>query len=577
LASSSVISVDDLWWQYEGAKDWTLKGLRFDVKRQQALGVVGPSGAGKTTLILALIGIIPQRLPGLFKGKVKVIDKFTDQDHISEIVRYVGAVFQDPDNQFTSMSVIDEIVFGLENSGLPKEEIQKRVDEVAEFTGISEILDKHPYEISGGQKQRVAIASALALKPEILLLDEPTTDLDPVGRSEVFALVKELKHAGQTMVIVEHESDELAKVADYVVLLDEGRIVTEGSTRLFFSQVDGIMKYGVAPPQPTELFYRLGNSISKSELPMSLEEGVSALNSMRIDRTSLSEALRKLAGRDPIRRKTAPVIQVRDAEYAYLDGTVALRGVTFDLFDEDYVAIVGQNGSGKTTLAKLLNGLLKPTKGSVQVLGEHTRQRTTAELSRVVGYCFQNPDYMLFERTVYEEVALGPRELGLSEDEVKRRAREAIEVMGLVGFEKEHPYFLGKGQRLRLAVATILALNSRILVIDEPTTGQDWRHAKDMMNYLDKLNREEKKTIVIITHHMRYVAEHASRVLVMANGQLVLDAATREVFAHADELIKAGVSPPAVTKLFLEAGLVVDRHVPLNVDEAKDALVASLQ
>jgi energy-coupling factor transporter ATP-binding protein EcfA2 len=574
---SATIGVDDLWWRYEGAKDWTLKQIRFEVKRQSAIGIVGPSGAGKTTLILALTGIIPQRLPGTFKGTVRVVDKLTHSDHISEIVKYVGAVFQDPDNQFTSMSVLDEIVFGLENIGLPSSEIQKRVDEVAQFTGIQPILEKHPYEISGGQKQRVAIASTLALKPDVLLLDEPTTDLDPRGRSEVFALVRELKRAGQTMVIVEHESDELAKVADYLILLNEGRIVSEGPTRRFFSNVDGIMEFGVAPPQPTELFYKLASGGPSAELPLSIEEGISGLRGLRISRARLLETLSRLSTKEPVIAKTEPVIQVRDAEYTYPDGTVALRGVTFDLFDKDYVAVIGQNGSGKTTLAKLLNGLLKPTKGTVQVMGEQTSQRTTAELSKIVGYCFQNPDYMLFERTVYDEVALGPREMRLSEGEIRERVRQAIEVMGLSGLEKEHPFFLGKGQRLRLAVATILALNSRILVIDEPTTGQDWRHAKDMMNYLDKLNREEKKTIVIITHHMRYVAEHVSRVLVMANGSVVLDAPTREVFVHVDELTKSGVSPPAITDLFIQAGLVEGGNVPLSVDEARDALISSIQ
>lgn len=572
----SAIVVDDLSWRYEGAKDWTLKEIRFEVKRQTALGIVGPSGAGKTTLILTLTGIIPQRLPGTFKGTVRVVDKVTHSDYISEIVKYVGAVFQDPDNQFTSMSVLDEIVFGLENIGLPDNEIKKRVDEVTQFTGIKGILEKHPYEISGGQKQRVAIASALALKPEVLLLDEPTTDLDPVGRAEVFALLEQLKRAGQTMVIVEHESDELAKVADNLILLDGGRIVSEGPARQFFSNVDEIMKFGVAPPQPTELFYRLKQSLSGAELPLSLEEGVSALRSLGIDKNRLSRALGKIPSKS-VPRRLDTVVQVRDAEYAYPDGTLALTGVTFDLFDQDYVALVGQNGSGKTTLAKLLNGLLKPSKGTVHVLGEPTGNRTTSELSKIVGYCFQNPDYMLFERTVYDEVALGPREMGLPDDEVRHRATQAIEVMGLEGFEKEHPFFLGKGQRLRLAVATILALNSSILVIDEPTTGQDWRHAKDMMNYLDKLNREEKKTVVIITHHMRYVAEHVSRVLVMAKGNLVLDAPTREAFLHTEELMKAGVSPPAITNLFIKAGLVESGNVPLNVDEARVALIESMQ
>lgn len=507
---------------------------------------------------------------------MRVIDKITHSDYVSEIVKYVGAVFQDPDNQFTSMSVLDEIVFGLENIGLPRSEIQKRVDEVAQFTGIQSILDKHPYEISGGQKQRVAIASTLALKPEVLLLDEPTTDLDPRGRSEVFALVRELKRAGQTMVIVEHESDELAKVADYLILLNEGRIVLEGSTRRFFSNVDGIMQFGVAPPQPTELFYKLAPKFG-TDLPLSVEEGVSGLRRLRISKTRLLETLRRLSTMRLVTSKAEPVVQVRDAEYIYPDSTVALRGVTFDLFDQNYVAVIGQNGSGKTTLAKLLNGLLKPTRGTVQVMGQPTSQRTTAELSKIVGYCFQNPDYMLFERTVYDEVALGPREMALPEQEVKRRALQAIEVMGLSGLEKEHPFFLGKGQRLRLAVATILALDSRILVIDEPTTGQDWRHAKDMMNYLDKLNREQKKTILIITHHMRYVAEHVSRVLVMAKGSIVLDAPTREVFVHIDELMKAGVSPPAITDLFIQAGLVEGGNVPLSVDEARDALKSSIQ
>jgi len=560
-----VIRVRDLWWRYELGQDWALKGIDLTVRRGEFLVIVGPSGAGKSTLCLTLCGMIPHFSRGYYKGEVMIIGRETRKMKLSEITRKVGIVFQDPDTQFVTMSVEDEIAFPLENHGVPRQEMIERVKRTMEITRIIELKDKYPHELSGGQKQRVAIASILALEPEIIILDEPTSDLDPVGKSEVFSMLAELKRAGRTIILVEHNTEEAAKYADRVVLLRDGKIIMEGPPRKVFEEVESIKSAGVYPPQVTELAYTLSTRYGvRGELPITLEECLEWLRELnaRIVTPNRLE-------RSPTGVKGESIISLKDVSYSYPDGTAALRDVTLEFARGEFTAIIGQNGSGKTTLVKHIVGLLRPTVGEVRIFGKKTSEMSIKEIATKVGYVYQNPDHQLFCQTVYEECAYGLRNLGLSEPEIRRRVSEILGRVGLQGLEKVDTFLLGKGQRQRLAIASTLVMNPEVIIVDEPTTGQDMSQSTSIMELLASLHREGR-TVLIVTHNMRLVAEYAERVVVMQAGRVVLDGDVRTVFSQVEKLREALITPPQITQLGqLLSG---DSVTPLTVEEMADMI-----
>jgi energy-coupling factor transport system ATP-binding protein len=560
-----VIRVRDLWWRYELGQDWALKGIDLTVRRGEFLVIVGPSGAGKSTLCLTLCGMIPHFSRGYYKGEVMIIGRETRKMKLSEITRKVGIVFQDPDTQFVTMSVEDEIAFPLENHGVPRQEMIERVKRTMEITRIIELKDKYPHELSGGQKQRVAIASILALEPEIIILDEPTSDLDPVGKSEVFSMLAELKRAGRTIILVEHNTEEAAKYADRVVLLRDGKIIMEGPPRKVFEEVESIKSAGVYPPQVTELAYTLSTRYGvRRELPITLEECLEWLRELnaRIVTPNRLE-------RSPTGVKGESIISLKDVSYSYPDGTAALRDVTLEFARGEFTAIIGQNGSGKTTLVKHIVGLLRPTVGEVRIFGKKTSEMSIKEIATKVGYVYQNPDHQLFCQTVYEECAYGLRNLGLSEPEIRRRVSEILGRVGLQGLEKVDTFLLGKGQRQRLAIASTLVMNPEVIIVDEPTTGQDMSQSTSIMELLASLHREGR-TVLIVTHNMRLVAEYAERVVVMQAGRVVLDGDVRTVFSQVEKLREALITPPQITQLGqLLSG---DSVTPLTVEEMADMI-----
>jgi len=560
-----VIRIQDLWWRYELGKDWALRGINLTVRRGEFLVIVGPSGAGKSTLCLTLCGMIPHFSRGYYKGEVLINGQETRKMRLSEITKKVGIVFQDPDTQFVTMSVEDEIAFPLENHGVPREEMIKRVRRTMEMTRILELKDKYPHELSGGQKQRVAIASILALEPEILVLDEPTSDLDPVGKTEVFSMLADLKKAGRTIILVEHNTEEAAKYADRIVLLKDGQIISEGSPREVFRDVEHIKSTGVYPPQVTELAYLLSLRHGlNGKLPITLEECIEWLREMN------AKIIKSLQSKpSPQKTEGEPIISFRRVSYRYPDGTLALSNVEIGFSRGEFIAIIGQNGSGKTTLVKHIVGLLKPSTGEVRIFGKRTSETSIRELATKVGYVYQNPDHQLFCQTVYEECAYGLRNLGVREDEIKSRVREILRMVGLEGMEDVDTFLLGKGQRQRLAIASTLVMNPEVIIVDEPTTGQDMAQSSSIMKLLQALNREGR-TIIIVTHNMRLVAEYAERVVVMHAGRIILDEDVRTVFSQPEKLKEALITPPQITQLgHILAG---EQFSPLTVEEAAESI-----
>jgi len=551
---SDVIEVRNVWYTYPGEHKPVLHEVNFSVKRGEVLGIMGPIGAGKTTLCLCLSGLIPHSIGGNLQGEVIVTGLKTVEHEASELNRKIGIVFQDPEIQIFGMEVEEDVGFKPKNMGMPDSEVSDRVRWALHYVRLDGFQRRFPYTLSGGQKQRLAIASILSARPEILVLDEPTSELDPIGKVEVFDVIRQLtKSESMTVVIVEHEAEELARIADRILVMKDGQVVRDASPRECFKDIEELEDLGVRAPEVLELGHLLMKDQSRKwteyDYPLIVEEAQYRLEPLLKNLPKKSQNFEETVREY---NKGEAVIEVQNLTHIYGAGTseevVALQGINLQVHKGEMVALIGQNGCGKTTLAKHLNGLLRPTEGTVRVLGLDTRRVRPEKLAEKVGYCFQNPDHQIFKSTVFEEVAFGPRNLLLSKEEIQARVQESLSTVGLIGYEKSNPFFLSKGDRQRVAVASVLAMHPEVFVIDEPTTGLDWRTSDNMMLLVKDLNAKGH-TVLFITHNMRIVAQYARRVVVMHEGRVLLDGPTRSVFAQPDILGKTFINPPQITQL----------------------------
>ena len=524
-----------------------LDDVDLDVAPGALAVVMGATGAGKSTLVRCLTRLVPCFLPGDVTGDVRLLGETVAGRRVGELAGTIGMVFQDFEAQLFSTDVTQEVVFGLEHTGVPPAEMPARVGSALAAVGLAGFEGRDPTTLSGGEKQRLAIAGLLALRPPIMVLDEPTTDLDPVGRAEVLRTLAALRAEGLTLVLIEHDTAAAAD-ADLLLLLREGRVVGCGAPAGLLGDLETCSAAGIRPPDVTRVFDALG------------------VDDPPLDVAAAAERLRA-EGFEPRppqflpRARTGPVcLEVRGLHHRYPTGHDALVDVNFQIGDGEFVALVGRNGSGKTTLAKHLNGLLAPTDGRVVLRGDDVCHLSLEELAQHVGYVFQDPDHQLFAASIEEEVAFGPRNVGLPLDEVATRVDEALAAVDLPMRDAD-PFLLDKGVRQRLAVAAILALRPDILVLDEPTTGLDFPEQQRMMQLLRKLNADGR-TIVIITHTPWVIAEYAERVLLLAGGRVRYDGAVRPFFADDALLAAAAFRAPEVTQLGRQFGCT-----PLSVEE----------
>lgn len=479
-----MIELENFSYTYPGRTEPALSGVTLQVQQGEIVLVTGPTGAGKTTLCLAAAGILHHEYGGGSRGKALLMGRnVAEYADLGEIGVRVGVVFDDPDAQLIFTTVEEEVASGLEGLPLPRENLLERMEEMLEITATSELRNRAPHALSGGQKQRVAIAATLALGTGIVILDEPSSELDEEGTQRLFRILQKLKAEGKTVLVVEHKLDALFSLADRMVFLEKGRITVEG------------------PPEDL----------------LRDERVRSVLHSDVVDRP-----VRLTKTRPRERPATAPpIIVIERLAHAY-GGHEALRGLDLVVYPGEFVAIIGDNGSGKTTLIKHLNGLLRPTSGSVTVRGLDTRMAPINELARHVGLVFQNPDTMLFEETVAEEVQFGPENLAMSN--VADRVLRALDEVGLSAQRRTYPRSLSRGERQRLAVACIVAMEPEVIVLDEPTTGLDVPESRRIMELASRL-RDEGKTIVMVTHNMRIVEDYADRIVLLEHGELVADSA----------------------------------------------------
>jgi len=544
------IKVDNLKFKYAGSEKFALNGVSFNVKRGEFFTVMGRNGAGKTTLALCLAGVIPHYIEGEFEGKILVDGVDVASVTIPEVAKKLGLVLQDPEDQIVGVTVRDDVAFGPCNLGLSKEIVLRRINDALKMVRLSGYEDRETFALSGGEKQRLAIAGILALGPSIIVADEPTSQLDPAGKREVFETLLQLNMIEKkTIVMITHETDWAMKYSHRIGILDAGKFVAIGSPRevLLKLGVDGLVQHGIRPPQIPHLFFKLSQKgvISWNSNPwLDVEEAARKLSEL-ITKRCPEDAL-MLSRRNKHEGERA--IRVEDLWHVYPNGIEALKGVSLQIYRGEFVAIVGQNGSGKTTLVKHFNGLLKPTRGDVYVFDMNTKNVTISTLSRFVGYVFQNPDNQIFASSVKDEVAFGLKNLGYSRDEVEEMVEQALDFVGLKGLENEHPFHLSKAERQLVAFASIIAMKPKIIVVDEPTTGQDWFGTSKMMNMLKKLN-EEGHTIIVVTHDMNVVAEYAERVIVLHSGRILMDGDPREVFYKVEDLARVYVEPPPIVLL----------------------------
>ncbi len=532
------ISIQDLSFTYAETTRPALQHVNGEVEEGTFVVIMGHEGAGKSTLCCSLNALVPRFFRGEYAGRVVVHDVEVARARVAEMSRRVGLVLQDFEAQLFSTSVELEVAFGPENLRLPREEIERRIDRYLRFVGLAEMRRREPASLSGGQKQRLAIASVLALEPPILVMDEPTTDLDPVGREEVLSVSDRLRQERRTLVVVDQDPDT-AVDADQVWLMREGEMVAQGPPRQVLTDLALLESCGVQPPPTVALFQALG----WPGQPLTVEEAIALIRQHNLAQPRPLQAPAALTNGRPV------ILELRDVDYIYPTRAVeALKGVNLQIREGEFLALVGQNGSGKTTLAKHLNGLLKPTRGEVLFRGRPLQEIRRTEMARHVGYVFQNPDHQIFSNTVREEVGFSLRMAGMDAKTIEERVAEALAVVGLSGYEDEVPFTLTKGERQRVAVASVLAAQPQVIILDEPTTGLDYRHQRSMMEMLRDLHRRGH-TVIIITHSMWVAAEYAERVVVMKDGRVLLDAPTRVAFAQEPILAEASLRPPPLLRL----------------------------
>ena len=549
----ATIVVSDVTFTHKGNRVAALDHVSMRIESGEFVLVMGPSGAGKSTFCQLLNGLVPHLVKGRLDGEVHIGDELTADRTVAQLAERVGLVFQDFEAQLFSTNVRLEVAFAAENFAIDRAEISRRVDESLRHVNLVGLDKRQPATLSGGQKQRLAIASVLVGHPEIICLDEPTTDLDPVGKIDVFRIADALRERDTTLVVVEHETQE-ALTASRLVLMNEGRVVRDGPAREVLREVELFERIGIQPLQIPELFAALG--AAPPQRPLTVSEAVQVFESgslcvnVAAHEGILAREHARTAGYG------APVIKVTHLSHSYPSGLMALDDVGFEIRRGEFVAVLGQNGSGKTTLVKHLNGLLRPTAGSIEVGGNDATRMSLLTLGNSVGYVFQNPDHQIFSDTVGEEVAFGLTTRGLADADVRDRVTEALEAVGLGGRENEDPFSLTKGQRQRVAVASVLAVRPEVLILDEPTTGLDYSAQRSMMSLVEELNASGS-TIIMVTHAMWVVCEYAHRVLAMKDGRLVEDGTVREVFRQKEALTELSLQAPPIVSLGNELGFPV--------------------
>ncbi len=537
MTAAALLELDAVRIRYEGAQHPTPDGISLRVGAGEVVLILGPSGCGKSTLTLALNGLVPQAIAAEFDGSVRVAGLDTREHSVAELSEYVAMVFQDPDSQIVTGTLLDEVAFGPENRLLPADEVLARAERALKLVGLWDRRGDNPDVLSGGGRQRLAIASALALASPVLVLDEPTANLDPAGIDEVYAVLRELANDhDHAIVLVEHNLDAAVDIVDRVVVLDAaGRLVADGPVReVLQSRARELAELGVWLPVSTLAAMRLQDAaVPIGPLPLSPSELATALEAVDELPAPVPEyAASGMRSTDAAGLAPAAAITVRAATIhrGGRRGPVVVDGVDLDVASGDFMAIVGTNGAGKTTLLQAIAGVIPAPRGTVDVLGMDPSRADARARARQIGFVFQNPEHQFVANTVADELELGLRLQGVPELERHAEVERMLRRFDLVAHRDRHPFLLSGGQKRRLSVGTALVAGAPVLALDEPTFGQDRARAAELLDILAGLNADGT-TVLVVTHDLQLVADYANRVAVMQGGRMLGVGPTADVLA----------------------------------------------
>ena len=536
--------------RYESLDKPTLKNINLRIEKGEKIVIIGPSGSGKSTLGQCLNGLIPHAIKGETSGQLTINGQDTAPFDMHQFTEQVGTVLQDTDSQFVGLSIGEDIAFALENQLMSNIDMYPLVKATAKMVDLEQMLDRSPHDLSGGQKQRVSLAGILVDDVDILLFDEPLAALDPKTGKKTIEIIDDLhRETGKTIIIIEHRlEDVLHRSVDRIILMESGEIIADTTPdEILASPL--LEEYGIREPLYLSALREAGCAIEGDAKPSSL----STLPLAQYQ--SAVSAWFETSKATNVEKQAETLLAVRNLTYSYDGEKNALEDVSFDVKRGEFVSVLGKNGSGKSTITKLVMGVIEPDQGSMILNGQDLNELTIFERSQKVGVVMQNPNHMISHHMIFDEVAFGLRNRGVEGNQIEAKVLEVLELCGLSKYRHWPIEALSYGQKKRVTIASILALEPELLILDEPTAGQDYRNYTSMLSFIEKLNRELGITVMIISHDMHLVLEYTTRSIVIADSKLIADAPMTEVFSSPALLDQANLATTSLYELATKLGI----------------------
>ena len=545
-----MIEFNHFTFKYRAQKEPTIRDINLKIQKGEKVLIVGPSGSGKSTIANCINGLVPFSYHGDVTGELFIDGKSPKKLGIFGMSKYVGTVLQDPDGQFIGLTVGEDIAFALENDCVSHEEMHERVEKAAKMVGIYDLLNHSPQNISGGQKQRVSMAGVMIDAVDILLFDEPLANLDPAAGKHTIELIDQIhKNLGTTVVIIEHRlEDVLVQHVDRIIVVGEGEIVADMAPNDLLC-TDILKDQGIREPLYITALKYAGCQLMSKDQPESIE-------TIQLDayREQVSAWVRSIQ-KEEDKSIGEPILSLEHVDYHYDESKPILRDLNFEIHRGEMVSIVGRNGAGKSTLSKLICGFKKPVNGRILYEGKDMLGDTIKQRAERIGIVMQNPNQMISKAMIYDEVALGLKARGWSEEDIRPQVEKTLKICGLYPFRNWPISALSFGQKKRVTIASILVLNPEVLILDEPTAGQDFKHYTEIMEFLKKLNEENGITILMITHDMHLMLEYTHRAIVLNEGKVVADSTPAKVLTDDSVIQKASLKRTSLYDLALRLQL----------------------
>ncbi len=549
MDNHAIIEFTDFSFQYFSQAEPTLHNINLRIQPGEKVLIVGPSGSGKSTLGHCLNGLIPFAYKGALSGTLKIHGENTTEKNIFELSKSVGTVLQDADGQFVGLTAGEDIAFALENDNIPRGQMHDRVRKVAEMVGMETWLTSSPFELSGGQKQRTSLAGVMVNDVDILLFDEPLANLDPATGKTAIEIIDDIhKQSGKTVIIIEHRlEDVLHRFVDRILVIRDGRIIADQDAHALVSS-DILINTGIREPLYVTALKYAGVTVTPAMKP----GYITTLDTAR-SKNALKDWHNSIQPPDPPQTRPS-ILKMEAITFSYDGIQPVLEDITFDIKAGEMVSLIGKNGAGKSTLSKLLCGFEKVDQGRILFRGEDIKDKSIKERAEIIGAVLQNPNQMISKPMIIDEIALGLRFRNVPEAEIEQRVNKVLKICGLAPFKDWPISALSYGQKKRVTIASILALNPEIMILDEPTAGQDYRHYTEIMEFLVELNKMGI-TIILITHDMHLMLEYTPRAIVLSNGRMVADAASSVVLTEPEVIREANLKETSLFNLAQMAGI----------------------